>query len=563
MKPRLLPLLVLAFSLATAHAAEEAKPVVAEPSLPKRELTPQLLYQFLLAEIAGSRGNLGLSAEAYRDLAQATHDPRVAKRAAEIAFFARRYDSAIESARLWLSLEPASVPARQIMTSLLMATGRNDELAEFLSRQLAGAGEELGSALLLLHRSLARHADKAAARRIVDQVTAPYVGIAEAHFARGQAAQAANDVDGALAEIDKALSLRADWEQAALARAQLLATRGTAPAAAYLGEFVAANPKAREARLAYARTLVTERRYADARREFGELLAANPDNGDVIYALSVLSIQLNDLAGAEAHLKRLVELDYPEINSARFYLGQIAEDTQRWGEALKWYGQVAVGDQYLGARMRMANVLARQSLIEDGRRQLQETLAASPRERAQLLIAEAQLLREAGRGADAFAVLEAGLAGQPDQADLLYEAALLAERIGKLDVLETYLRRLIELKPDHAHAYNALGYSLADRNVRLDEAAQLVDKALQLAPEDPFILDSKGWVLFRQGDTAGAIDWLKKALAVRADPEIAAHLGEVLWVVGRREEALETWDKAAKANPGNEVLAATIKRFKP
>jgi tetratricopeptide (TPR) repeat protein len=416
---------------------------------------------------------------------------------------------------------------------------------------------------MLLNRTLHRYADKKAVQRIIEQVTSPYVGVAEAHFARAQAAQAANEAGTAIEEIDRALALRPDWEQAALMRAQLLFPRGAGEVTAYLSQFVAANPKALEARLIYARALVSERRYTDARREFAELLAAHPDNGDVIYAMAVLSIQLNELAEAETHLKRLVEIDYPEINAARLYLGQIAEDTQRWGEALKWFGQVAPGDQYLAARLRMAHVLAKQGMLDDARRHLQETAAGSPKERIQLLVGEAQLLREAGRPADAFAVLDAGLATQPDQVDLLYETALAAERAGQPEVMERHLRRLIELRPDHAHAYNALGYSLADRNLRLDEAAQLVDKALELAPEDPYILDSRGWVLFRQGDSAGAAEVLKKAFGLRADPEIAAHLGEVLWALGRRDEAIDIWDKAAKASPGNETLTATIKRFKP
>lgn len=552
MKPRLLPILLAAACL-SAQAADETK-------LPKQPLTPQLLYEFLLAEIAGQRGQLGLSTEAYRELANTTRDPRVARRAAEVAFFAHRYDVALEAARLWRELEPDSAEARYLITALLVAANRSDEIVAQLSDQLKAEGANLGGALMQLNRQLARMADKQAARRIVDQVTAPYDGVAEAHFARAQAAHAAGDGTAALAEIDKALALRPDWEYAALIRVQLLPRGGDA--VGWLGRFVSANPKAQEARLTYARLLVGEHRYDDARREFGNLLAANPDNTEVIYAVAVLSMQLGDLPEAEKQLKRLVDLHYADANAARIYLGQIAEEGKRWDEAIEWYKQVDGGDKYLAARLRAAGVIAGRGKLEEARQFLRETVATTPAERAQLLVGESQLLREAGRQADAYAVLEAGLADQPDQPELLYEAALAAERVGKLDVLEKNLRHLIELKPDHAHAYNALGYSLADRNTRLDEAAQLIDKALQLAPEDPFILDSKGWVLFRRGDTAAALDTLKKAFALRPDPEIAAHLGEVLWAAGRQDEAKKTWKEAAKANPTNEVLADTIKKFK-
>jgi tetratricopeptide (TPR) repeat protein len=213
--------------------------------------------------------------------------------------------------------------------------------------------------------------------------------------------------------------------------------------------------------------------------------------------------------------------------------------------------------------MRAAHVLARQGKLAEARRWLQQTSIGNPAEQSQLLIAEAQLLREANRGEEAYAVVAEGLAAHPDQADLLYESAMLAERIDKLEVMERNLRRLIEIKPDHAHAYNALGFSLADRNLRLDEALELIDKALQLAPDDPFILDSKGWVMFRRGDALGALEALQKAFALRPDPEIAAHLGEVLWTLGRRDEASRTWDEAAKVSPDNAPLLSTIKKFKP
>jgi Flp pilus assembly protein TadD len=395
----------------------------------------------------------------------------------------------------------------------------------------------------------------------VNKVTEPYLGLAEAHFARAQAAHVASDDALARTELDRALALRPEWEQAALVRAQL--TGDSAEAAKFLGQFVAANPKASEARLGYARGLVAEKRYGEARQEFQRLLAEKGGSGEMVYAVAVLSLQLNDFDEAEKQLKHLVETNHAEINNARVYLGQIAEERKRWDEALQWYGQVTAGNQYMAARMRMAQVLVRQAKLPEARRVLQESAAANLAERSQLLIAEAQLLRDAGQPRDSYAVLAEGLAQHPDQPELLYETAMMAERTGSLPVAERHLRRLIEIKPDYAHAYNALGYSLAERNERLDEAQQLIDKALQLAPEDPFILDSKGWVLFRRGDASGALEALKRAFALRADPEIAAHMGEVLWALGRKDEARKTWSEAEKAHPGNEVLLGTIKKFTP
>jgi tetratricopeptide (TPR) repeat protein len=570
MKRRLLPALLasLAFAVRAADdaggktvAPEEGASPAEATNLPKRELTPQILYQLLLAEIAGSRGQAGLSTEAYIDLARSTRDPRVARRAAEIALFARRYDVALEAARLWVALEPGAPQARQMLTGLLAASNQSDELSSHLAQELAAAGKDVGPLLMQLNRILARNPDKQAAQRLVVKLTEPYLALPEAHFARSQAAHNARDQATALKELDRALELRPDWEQAALLRAQM--TPDPAEASRFLGQFVAANPRAQDARVGYARALVSEKRYSDARQEFQKLLADHPDNGDVIYAVGVLSLQLNDIVEADRQFRRLVEMNHAEINNARLYLGQIAEDRKQWPEAIQWYGAVTAGAQYLPARMRLAKIHAGQKNLPEARRTLQEAAAADVDERSQLLIAEAQLLREAGRHEDAYAVLAEGLATHPDQPELLYEAGLMAEKIGKMDVLELNLRRLIEIKPNHAHAYNALGYSLADRNERLDEAQRLIDKALELAPEDPFILDSKGWVLFRRGDAAGALDTLQKAFSLRADPEIAAHLGEVLWALGRRNEAEKTWGEAMKAHPGNDALVGTVKKFKP
>jgi tetratricopeptide (TPR) repeat protein len=557
MKRRLLPALLATVALA-AQADDSADKATPE-DLPNQDLTPAILYQFLLAEIAGGRGEVGLASEAYFKLAEATRDPRIARRAAEIALYSQRQDIALAAARLWVEVDPQSMQAKQMMTGLLAAVGRPEELAAHITQQLATAGTNIGPLLMQLNRILARQDDKLVVQRLVDQVTEPYLGIAEAHFARAQAAHGAGDKTAALAEIDRALVLRPDWEHAVLVRVQLMAD--TTQAATFLRAFVAANPNARDARLAYARALVGERSYGAAREQFDLLLAGSRDDADIVYAVAVLSIQLNDLDRAESQFKDLIAGGYTESNSARAYLGQIAEERKRWDEALTWYERVTAGDQYLAARMRAAHVLAHQQKLAEARVLLQESVATNVDERDQLLIFEAQMLRDAGRAEDAYTVLEGGLALRPDQPDLLYEAALTAEKTGKNDVLERNLRRLIEIKPDHAHAYNALGYSLADRNVRLDEAQRLIDKALQLAPDDPFILDSKGWILFRRGDGTGALDVLRKAFAIRADPEIAAHVGEVLWSLGRQEEAKKTWAEAIKTSPDNEALAATMKRF--
>ena len=543
--------------------APTAKPAARAEPLPKQELTGQILYQSLLAEIAGQRGNLGLSVSAYLDLARSTRDPRYARRAAEMALHGRDVQTALQAARLWAEIDPESALARQMLAGLLVSANRLDELPQHVAKLLAQEGDNLGDGLMRLNRLFARYPDKQAVLAIIEQLTVPYVGLAEAHYARAQAALHAGAWQRGVEEADKALGLRPDWDTAAMLKAQL--QRAEAPEASLetLRRHLAAHPQAREVRLQYARGLVGARKFPQARAEFQRLLGDYPDNPDVIYAVAVLSMQLSDWDTAEANFSKLLGRDFTEADTVRLYLGQIAEERKQFDVALRRYAEVAPGEQYLAAQLRIAQLLARQGQLDAGRRHLQALRAAGQADRIQLLLAESQLLRDAGQTREAYSLLAESLAAQPEQPELLYEAALLAEKIGQHDVLEANLRKLIALKPDHAHAYNALGYSFAERNQRLAEAEQLITKALQLSPDDPFIIDSMGWVLFRKGDSAGAVLHLQRAYSIRPDPEIAAHLGEVLWLLGRQDEARRTWQEAAKANPGNEVLAEVIKRYAP
>lgn len=556
-----------ALFLALVGAGAWAQAPVAPPAavkeqdrLPKQELTGQILYQFLLAEIAAQRGQFGLAAGAFLDLAKSTRDPRVVRRAAEIAFHARQQDAALEATRLWLSLEPESQQARQMQATLLLASGRIDELAANLARDLAADVPNVGEGLMRMLRAFARYPDKPAVQRLFDQLTEPYPELAEARFVRSQVAAGAGDPARALREIDQAVALRPNWEPAALLKAELL-PKG-APRLEFLKAWLAANPDAQQTRLAYARTLVSEKSYEAARTEFRRLLTTNPDNPDMLYAVGMLSLQVSDVPEAEQQLKRFVELGRGDLDPARFYLGQVADKAGRLDEALRWYDQVAAGEHAMPAKVRAAQVLLRQNKLEEARARLAAARADAPDD-IRLVVAEAQLLRDAGRHADAFDFLAKALEAQPDQPEILYETALAAEKLGNMELLERHLRRLIELKPESPQGYNALGYSLADRNLRLDEAAQLIDKALSLAPDDAFILDSKGWVLFRQGKLVAALEILQKAYAKQPDAEIAAHIGEVLWVLGRPDEARTVWREAAQVHPTNEVLTATIKRFVP
>lgn len=555
---------------AVAQVAAPAPPAetTSAPKLPAKELTGAVVYQFLLAEIAAQRGQLEFSAGAYLDLAKLTRDPRIVRRAAEIGLHARQYATALEATRLWLEIEPEALQPRQMETLLLLTSGRIDELVNKIAADLKLAGPRTGETLIGVLRAFARHTDKAVTQRIIDRITEPYLELAEAHLARAHAAAGVSDAARARAEIDEALRLRPDWELAALFKSDLLARSGGQ--LDFLQDFLSTYPAAHDVRLGYARALVAAKRFEAARSEFRRLLDQNASNTDFLYAIGILSLQLDDATEAEQHLTRFVAIGRGEqLDAARFYLGQIADQAGRADDALRWYRAVVAGEQKVPAHIRAAQVLVRMGRLDEAREQLAAARAGEPGETSEpgaasdmrLLIAEAQLLRDAGRHPEAYALLNKALEAQPNDPDLLYETALAAEKLDNMGVAERLLRRLMQIKPDSPQGYNALGFSFADRNVRLEEAAVLIDKALALAPADGYILDSKGWLLFRQGDVKGALEILQKAYAMKPDAEIAAHIGEVLWSLGRRDEATSVWRDAVKLNPGNDVLSATIKRL--
>jgi tetratricopeptide (TPR) repeat protein len=548
---------VLALLLACGTAAAQDKRIDSDA-----ELNEPTLYDLLLGEIAVQRGDLPLAAKIYTDLARRTRDARVARRAVEVASQAREPELALAAARLWHELEPASVQALQVLVASLVATKRVDEAVPVLEKLLTAEGVSRENGLMQLNRMLSANPDKALNLRVIRELAAKYPEMAQAHFAVAQAAAAAGEDAAAVTAARQALKLRPDWEMAALLEAQVLQKTAPAEAAQRLGQYVEKNPNAREARLAYARVLVQQKQLGEARKQFEAVASANPRNADVIYAVGLLAYQLKDYPAAETYMKRLLTMGYRDPHGVRYLLGQMAEEQKLWPRAIEWYESIGEGDHQLPARMRAANAIARQGKVDDARAYLRRVVAENPGSETQVLIAEAQLLRDANRSREAFDLLSQALQRQPEQPDLLYDLALTAEKLERFDLLERHLRDLIRVRPDHAHAYNALGYSYADRNTRLPEARKLIERALELAPEDYFIIDSMGWVLYREGDLKGAARELRRAYSGRPDAEIGAHLGEVLWMMGERDEARRIWDESLKSGPDNETLQKTIKRLR-
>lgn len=533
------------------------------PVLPKVDLTSPILFQYLVSEIAVQRGDPGLGTEGMLDLAKTTRDPRLAKRAAEMALQSRREAQALEAATLWHQIDPDETRAQQAVAAILLNTGRLQEAKPHLEKLLAGEGDNVGGALLHLNQMLSRQQDKPATLALVQELVVPYLNRAEAHFAIAYAAWGAGQDELALREVREAGRLRSGWEAAALFQGQLLQRTSVPETLKFYRNLLADYPKMWDVRMAYARLLVSNRRYVEARAQFEKLLGELPGNPDVSVAAGLLAMQLKDYDAAEKYLKQALADHYRDEATVRMYLGQLFDERGRYAEAADWYGSVGRGEQYVPAQIRQAAMLAKQGKLAEARQHLGQIPVQNNQQRVQVVVAEAQLLRDAKAYGEAFELLSKALSMLPNYPDLLYDHAMAAEKLGKIDVFEQDLRKLIQIKPDYAHAYNALGYTLADRSERLDEARQLIEKALELAPDDFFIMDSLGWVYYRMGQFEKAEDTLKRAYIGQHDPEIAAHLGEVLWAMGRHEEAEKIWSAALKEKPGDEALLNAIKKFIP
>jgi tetratricopeptide (TPR) repeat protein len=543
-----------------AIAEGKEKPAQAEPRLPAIPLTDELLYRFLVSEIAGQRGMISIAKDGYLELARQTRDPRVVQRAAEIAVFSRDADAALETTRMWVELDPASSRALQTLVALLVSEGKLDEATPYLERMIAS--EEPASGFMHLTVLFGKSRDSKAAFQTVQRLAAEYPALPEAQYALAQAAIQAGRQEEALAALRQADSLRPGWETAALMQTQLLAKVSRSDALGYMKGFLQSHPGAREMRLAYARMLVSANQFDEARDQFSRLTNELPENADVHVAAGLLSLQMADPERAEAYLGHALEQGYRDAEMVRYYLGQAAEERKQDTLAISRYEAVAKGEYLVSARTRHAGILARQGKLDDALSLLKATEVANDGQRIQLVQAEANLLRDAKDYQGVYTLLDEAVKQRPDHIDLLYDRAMAAEKLNRLDVAEADLRKVIKLKPDYAHAYNALGYTLVERTNRLNEAAELLEKALSLAPDDAFILDSMGWLNYRKGNLDRAREYLERAWKLRQDPEIAAHLGEVLWMKGSREEASKLWDSSLQSYPDNEALLETLKKFR-
>jgi tetratricopeptide (TPR) repeat protein len=548
----------------TSRPEADSDDVISEKqTLPSMPLAPDVLYQLLLGEIAGHRGQYDVSVSALSRAAQKTRDPRLAERATLAALHSRLSAEALPNALLWVELKPQSSQAHEALAAALMENGKPAEARQHFEEIIRLGGDAgLTQSYLRIAATLGRQSNRTDALETMRALTGLHPDKAVAHYALAHLAVRVSDLDTATTAIDRTLAISPGWEDAALFKVRVLVSqKDISGVLKYYESYLESHPRANNMRLGYARHLVDLKQWDKAREQFKRVAADTPGDAEVVFTIALLALQSNELDEAERFMKRAIELQ-PENDQARLYLGQIAEQRKHFDEAIQWYSSIESAENHFEAQTRLGVTLARQGNLEQARAHLHNLLPKTEAQKVQLALAEEQMLRDAKQYSEAFDVLSRALTEFPDNADLLYARALVAEKLNRIEVTEKDLRRILKKDPKNPNALNALGYTLADRTSRYTEALALVEQALVLKPDDPFILDSLGWVHYRLGNHNEAVRHLRAAFEKRADAEIAAHLGEVLWVTGDRNGAESVWKRALQQTPDNETLLSVISKFK-
>jgi tetratricopeptide (TPR) repeat protein len=556
-----------------------AEDKAAQESAPLSQLDSNLFYELLVGEMTAQEGEPAAGFALMLDAARKTRDAQLYQRAADIALQARAGDSALQAAQAWKQDLPASREANRYVLQILIALNRIADTLEPLKTELKMSPDaERTAVLTAVPRIYARATDHKLASTVTETALADYLAKpATASIAWTSVARmrlAAGDNAGALDAAKRGQAADARAEGPAVVALDLIDPKmpeAEALVQKYLANREGPSPALPEVRMAYARVLLDAQRYAEATAQLQIVTRDKPEYPEGWLVLGSMQLQDNRLAQAQASLERYIALAQkapaqveanPGLAQAYLLMSQLAEKRKDYAAAEVWLNKIENSSDLTQAQTRRASILASQGKIEEGRRLLRQLPERTPEEARLKLNAEVGLLREFKQYRQAHELLAKALVKTPGDADLLYEQSMVAEKLGSLEEMERLLRQVIKLKPDYHHAYNALGYSLADRNIRLPEARELIRKAIEFAPADPFIKDSLGWVEFRMGNKTEAAQIFEAAYKAKPDAEIAAHFGEVLWSLGQRDRAKAIWKEGQLINADNESLLQTLKRLK-
>ena len=533
------------------------------PNLPPKitDANAEFVYKFLLAEIATQRGDFNSAGHLYLDLAKQTHSIPLAERATRVAGSSRNGRVALDSAKVWSSLDPKSIQAQQILAELYITSG-NLSKAKPIVKKLLEQDTYRGEGFLYLNSILAKVENKKNALRFIVDIAEPYPKSKEAHFAIAHAAYFANNKKLTSSELAKVKKIDPKWQTAVLFEGYIIGLESQEKATNFYVNYLKQYPDASEVRLEYAKLLTNQKKYNLAKDEFLKIVNSSLASAEISFTVSLLAIELGDYDLAEKFLMQSLERGYPQPEQIYIYLARIEDTRGNYNEALAWLNKINSGPSFIESKILTAELIAKYEGNDQALESLDQYINLTPEAKLELFRAKISILYSDNKETEAYDLMKKEEENFKNSAEFKYDYAMLAERMGNTVLMEQLLREAIKIKPDYAVAYNALGYSFADRNIKLDEAKINIEIALSLEPRNHYIMDSMGWVQYRLGNIDVALDFLRKAYEIKKDPEISAHLGEVLWHANKIDEAQKIWDESLQQYPDNKILLKTVKKYR-
>ncbi len=573
--PRILYLsgaILLAFGLASCSSlpggteglySSDNSIQIRKPQYEKYDAQSELMYEVLVGELSGQFGDVGQALEHYVNAAQLTDEPSVAERATRIAMFAKDWPAGIKAATRWSELVGENLEISQILGVLELRSGNVDGAVPHFEKIMLAADDSPAKGYSIIGAVLAREPDSESSLKLLEKLVNKHFENPYGHLTLASLAFQSQDFQRTIDESELALGFKPDLIEARAMRAQALMNLGeTDQALAEMKIIVEEKPGNREMRTAYSRMLIGAERYDEAIREFEVLLVENPNDGELIYRLGLLYLQQEEFAKAKVKFKRLVDRKQ-RVDESHYYIGRTDEEQKNFSEAIAEFENVKQGEYYIDAKARIASIFVERDGINKAQTYLKDlrgTLSA-PESIIEVYLIEGQLLHDEELYVAAMDLYSEGLQEYPRHSDLLYARALMAEEIDRIDLLEADLKLILSEDPENASALNALGYTLADHNSRVDEALGYIKKALEIRPDDPAVMDSMGWVQFRMGNYAEAETYLRKAFGILEDAEIAGHLVELLWAQGNYDEANKVMNDMLERFPEDEYILELKQRL--
>ncbi len=533
-----------------------------QPRLSLREES-DLVFNILTAEIAGRLGLVDVASEKYFDASIATQDPRVSERAVKLAIYGQNLQRAALASSRWVELVPDNIEAWQHRAQVLIQLEEVDMAIAAIEQMLELTGEEPGAVIPSLVDSILQQSSAGVGKQLLEELAARYPDNAETQFGIGQFAMSAGERELAGQAFERALAIDPDNIETILARARLQLNTGEGDRALdAVTEYLSRSPDDLSAQLGYARLLIESGKVERAADQLEVIQTTFPEDAVALYTIGLLALDIQRIGSAEKYLTSVAALDQHQ-DSANFYLGRISDSRSDYHEAIGRYLEVQGGEHYLSAQIRAAELLGLVGEVDEGRSLLAKLRSTvdDPSVSVQLINAESLLLNSDNLYEESLQLLTDGIEQYNEDPALLYTRALVAEKLDRRELFEADLKKVIELQPDNSHALNALGYFLVNRYERLTEAEEYLVRAHNISPEDAAITDSLGWLFYKLGRYADSLVLLKKAYAELPDPEIAAHLGEVLWVSGDQAEALKVWEGALRDAPDHDLLNNVMKKY--